>query len=165
MIRVDGEPIYRAPMRARDRDLLAGAGAARGLQEGVVGIGDALAKAPDTLTQAIEAASAEHGEKAGRMLRGFARLPVGTLVWTQGPDGAFHLGRIRGSWRYVDDSGARAVGIHHARPTQWLDRSFGADSVPPAVAAAFARGGRNLQRINDGRAEQQSVELWRTYES
>jgi hypothetical protein len=162
---VNGEPIYRAPMRARDRDLPAGAGAARGLQKGFVGIGDALVKAPDTLAEAIEAASVEHGEKAGRMLRGFARLSVGTLVWTQGPDGAFHLGRIHGPWRYDDGSGARDVGIHHTRATQWLDRPFGTDTAPPAVAAAFARGGRNLQRIKDERAEQQSVEFWRAYET
>jgi hypothetical protein len=152
-------------MRARDRDLAAGAGAAVGLREEFVGIGDALIKAPDTLAQAIKAASIEHGDKAGRMLRGFARLPVGALVWTQAPDGAFHLGRIRGSWRYDNGLGAQAVGIHHTRPTQWLNRSFGPESVPSAVAAAFARGGRNLQRINDERAEQQTVELWRANET
>jgi hypothetical protein len=96
---VDGEPIYRAPMRARDRDLPAGAGAAVGLREGFVGIGDALIEPPDTLAQAIDAASIEHGDKAARMLRGFAHLPAGALVWTQAPDGAFRLGRIRGAWR------------------------------------------------------------------
>ena len=152
-------------MRARERDLPAGAGAALGIEEGFVGIGDALAETPDTLVQAIEAASVEHGEKAGRMLRGFARLPVGTLVWTQAPDGAFHLGRIRGPWRYDDGPAARAVGIHHTRRTQWLDEALDPECVPPAVRAAFARGGRNLQRINDEHAEMQSIELWRTNET
>jgi hypothetical protein len=159
------EPIYRAPMRARDRDLPAGAGTAHGLECGLVGIGDALANAPETLAEAIEAAAVEHGVKAGRMLHRFAHLPAGTLVWTRGPDGAFHLGRIRGAWRYDDGSGARAVGIHHTRPTQWLDRSFRAGGVPSAVVAAFARGGRNLQRVDDEPAERRSVELWRASEA
>jgi hypothetical protein len=150
-------------MRARDRDLPAGVGAARGLESGLVGIGDALARAPETLARAVAAATVEHGEKAGRMLQRFADLPRGTLVWTRGPNGAFHLGRIRGPWRYDDTPGARAVGIHHTRPTQWLGPSFGTDRVPVAVAAAFARGGRNLQRINDAAAKQQSEELWSTY--
>ena len=152
-------------MRARDRDLAAGAGAARGVQRGLVGIGDALATVPQDLDDAITMAAAEHGEKAGRMLQRFAGLPIDTLVWTRGPDGAFHLGRISGSWRYDEESGAQEVGIHHVRPTRWLAQSFGAGSVPPAVAATFARGGRNLQRINDVPAEQQSAELWRKYES
>jgi predicted Mrr-cat superfamily restriction endonuclease len=152
-------------MRARDRDLPRGAGAALGVAKGFVGIGDALAETPDTLVQAIEAASAEHGEKAGRMLRGFARLPVGTLVWTRSPDGAFHLGRIQGSWRYDDGPEARTIGIHHTRRTQWIDEAFGPERVPPAVRTAFVRGGRNLQRINDEHAEQRSVELWRTSET
>jgi hypothetical protein len=157
----DRTPIYRAPMRARDRELPPGAGAAHGFEHGIVGIGDPLARTPETLDQAIAAASAEHGQKAGRMLRGFARLPAGTYVWTRGPDGTFHLGRIEGPWRYDERLSARAVGICHTRSVRWLDQSIETASVPPAVSASFARGGRNLQRIHDEPAERATVELWR----
>ena len=35
--------------------------------------------------------------------------------------------------------------------------------VPPAVAAAFTRGGRNLQRIRDEPAERATFDLWRAH--
>src|SRR3954465_8237526 len=110
------EPIYRAPMRARARDLPAGAGAEFGLAHGVVGIGDALPRTPATIDEAVAAA----GGKPGRMLRHFAELPDGSLVWTRVTDGTYRLGRISGPWRYDDSPAARSVGIHHVRSATWL---------------------------------------------
>jgi hypothetical protein len=153
-------PIYRAPMRARDRDLAAGAGADHGLAHGLVGIGDALETAPATLEEAVNAVGSAHGEKAARMLQRFAELPDGTFVWTRASDGAFHLGRIAGPWRYDDRPEARAVGIHHVRPATWLERPVSPDEVPAAVAETFVRGGRNLQRTHSERAERRTAELW-----
>jgi hypothetical protein len=148
-------------MRARDRDdVAAGAGAELALERGVVGVGDALPAAPGTLDEAIGAAIEAHGDKAGRMLRRFADLPDATFVWTRVSDGTYRLGRIAGPWRYDDSPAARTVGIHHVRPARWIDRPFGDDDVPTAVAATFARGGRNLQRTHEERAERQTAELW-----
>jgi hypothetical protein len=147
-------------MRARDRDAPAGAGAEHGLEHGVVGTGDALEAPPATVAEAVAAATGAHGDKAGRMLRRFADLPDDAFVWTCGADGAYHLGRIAGPWGYDDSPAAHEVGIHHVRPATWLDRPFGEDEVPAAVADTFARGGRNLQRINGERAERQTAELW-----
>jgi hypothetical protein len=152
--------IYRAPMRARDRDLPAGAGAEHGLAHGLVGIGDALRTPPATLDEAVEAASAAHGTKAGRLLRRFAAVPERTFVWTRDGDGLYRLGCISGSWRYDASPAAGHVGIHHVRPAEWLDRPFGPDEVPAAVAATFARGGRNFQRTHDAVAERRTAELW-----
>ena len=154
------EPIYRAPMRARDRDRPEGAGAAFGLEQGLVGTGDALDTAPGTIDEAIAAAGATHGSKAARMLERFAELPVGAFVWTQGPDGDYRLGRVTGPWRYDDSPAARAVGIHHVRPVKWLDRPVGDREVPAAVAQTFARGGRNFQRTHDREAERETAALW-----
>jgi hypothetical protein len=134
--------IYRAPMRARDRDAPRFAGAEHGVESGLVGIGDA------------------HGEKADRMLRRFAELPDGTLVWSRTGEARYALGCIDGPWRYDDSRAARAVGIRHVRPARWLPRAFGPDEVPVAVAETFARGGRNLQRIHSDLAERQSAALW-----
>lgn len=136
------EPIYRAPMRARDHDAPPGAGARFGLEHGVVGIGSGT------------------GEKAARMLRRFAELPDGTFVWTRTEDGLFHLGRIDGPYRRDDSEAARAVGIGHVRRTAWLERPFSDDEVPADVAATFARGGRNLQRTHSASAERRTAELW-----
>ena len=89
------------------------------------------------------------GEKGERIAARFADLPAGTFVWTRTEDdGMYHLGRIAGE--YAD----------HARPADWLDRPFGEDEVPVAVAATFARGGRNFQRTHDERAERRTAELW-----
>jgi hypothetical protein len=154
------EPIYRAPMRARDRDLPAGAGASFGLEHGLVGIGDALDAAPATIDDAIEAAGATHGPKAARMLERFADLPEGAFVWTEGPDGGYHLGRITGPWRYEDSPAARAVGIHHVRPVRWLGPAIDDREVPAGVAHTFSRGGRNFQRTHDREAERETAALW-----
>jgi hypothetical protein len=145
MPRTSPAPIYRAPMRARDLDVPAGAGARFGVENGRVGIGTG------------------QGDKAERMLRRFAGLPEGTFVWTRTEDGFYWLGRIAGPCRYDDSPSAREVGIHHVRRTRWLDRPFGEDEVPPAVAATFARGGRNLQRTHDAGAERRTAELWEAH--
>jgi hypothetical protein len=125
-------------MRARDRDLPPGTGAEYGLARGLVGIGRA----------------------DERRLRRFADLPDGAFVWTRTTDGMYFLGRVAGPCR-DDAQAARAVGLAHVRPARWMDRPFGEDEVPPAVAATFARGGRNLQRTHDAAAERRTAELWR----
>src|SRR4051812_23138309 len=134
-------PIYRAPMRARDRDLPPGAGADHGVDNGIVGIG----------------ASSE------RALRRFAGLPDGSFVWTRTSDGAYRLGRIAGPCRNDDSAAARETGIRHVRTATWLDRPFGEHEVPPAVAATFARGGRNFQRTHGENAERRTAELWEAH--
>ena len=57
---------------------------------------------------------------------------------------------------------AMSVGLRHVRRATWLDRAFREDEVPAAVAATFARGGRNLQRTHDDAAERLTAELWAT---
>jgi hypothetical protein len=134
---LDHQPIFRAPMRARDLDLPPGAGADVGLAHDLVGIGDV----------------------ADRAVARFAELPDGAFVWTRSSDGLFHLGRIAGAC--VDGvEAALAVGLRHVRPATWLDRPLREDEVPSAVAATFARGGRNLQRTHDDDAERLTAELW-----
>jgi hypothetical protein len=153
-------PIYRAPMRARTRDLPSGKGADFGVDHGMIGIGDVLPDPPESLDDAIAAVHETHGARAARMLERFAALPDGTFVWTRTSDGLYRLGRIAGRWRYDDGPSARTTGIHHVRPADWLERPFGDDAVPAAVAATFARGGRNLQRTHGERAERQTTALW-----
>src|SRR5438067_2505472 len=157
------EPVFRAPMRARAVDVSAGAGAEYGVEHGLVGMGDALPAAPATLDEAITGARRAHGDKAARMLRRFADLPEGTLVWTRDRAGAYHLGRIAGPWRYDDSPAARAVGIHQVRPAHWLDRPFGEDEVPAGIAETLARGGRNLQRMHGAASERRTAELWEAH--
>ncbi|MCW2994583.1 MAG: hypothetical protein JWQ18_2078 [Conexibacter sp.] len=130
--------VYRAPMRARDHDAAPGAGAELGLEQGVVGIGD----------------------KTGRRLERFAELPDGSFVWTRDAEGLYHLGAVAGPWRRDDSPAARAVGIRNVRPARWLPQPVAEDDVPTAVLATFARGGRNLQRIHDARAERETAALW-----
>jgi hypothetical protein len=138
-------PIYRAPMRPRDRDTPPGAGAEFGLEHGVVGIGDV------------------QGEKGERMLRRFSELPDGSFVWTRVSDGSYRLGQIAGARRRDDSPAASEVGIHNVRPAAWLDRPLGDDEVPTAVADTFARGGRNFQRTHDELAERETAKLWDAY--
>lgn len=129
-------------MRARDLDLPPGAGAEYGIGDGVVGIG------PGT------------GERAARLLHRFATVPEGVFVWTRDCGGGYHLGRVSGSMNEEASPSARRVGIAYTRPTRWLERVFAEAEVPARVAVAFARGGRNFQRIHDAQAERLTAELW-----
>jgi hypothetical protein len=137
--------IYRAPMRARDLDVPAGAGAEYGLVSGVVGIGPGA------------------GEKATRMLDRFATVPAGVFVWTRDRAGLYHLGRIAGAVREDRSPAALAVGIPYVRDTMWLARAFQQSEVPPPVARTFARGGRNFQRTHDVEAERMTAEIWQRF--
>jgi hypothetical protein len=138
----DRVPIYRAPMRARELDVPAGAGAEYGLASGVVGIGPG------------------RGEKAARALHRFATMPTGGFVWTRDRAGNYHLGRIAGAVREDCSAAAVAVGIVQVRDTAWLPRAIEEHEVPPAVARTFARGGRNFQRTHDGEAERMTADFW-----
>jgi hypothetical protein len=151
------DPIHRAPMRARDRDVPGGAD--WGLEHGLVAIGGTPADPTATIDEAVDATLSADGPKAGRMLRRFADLPDGSFVWTRDSGGGYHLGRIAGPWR---SDAAQALGLGHTRPTDWLPEPFGEDDVPPAVAETFARGGRNLQRIHSAQAERRTAALWRS---
>lgn len=156
-----GERIaYRAPMRSRDDTVAPGVAVERALAEGVCGMGGRLDSTPGSLTAALAAVDARHGERAARRLERFAALPTGTLVWTRDVDGLFWLGRLTGSWRYDDDPAARTVDLVHVRACTWSSSPVAASDVPPGVTATFARGGRNGQRIRTAGAGEQSAAVW-----
>jgi hypothetical protein len=132
--------VWRAPMRARGHDDVApGAGAELGLRLGVVGIGDADA----------------------RRISRLADLPDGAFVWTRDREGAYWLGRVDAGGGGARRAPRNDAGLTHVRPVSWRDRPFGDDDVPAAVAASFARGGRNLQRVRDPSAAPATAALWR----
>jgi hypothetical protein len=129
------DPVFRAPMRAREQDVPAGVGAEHGLAHMLVAIGDT------------------HEAR----IRRFAAAPDGAFVWTRDTDGTYWVGRITGPIRPAERN---AAGLTHARPVDWLDRPFGEDDVPPGVAATFARGGRNFQRTHGDAVERRTAHLW-----
>jgi hypothetical protein len=151
--------VYRAPMRARDRDADPFAGSRSCVARELVGTGDPLARTPDDLDEAVILAGEEHGEKAARMLDRFACLPDGSVVWTRTDEDVYRLGRICGPWRYDDSREASETGIHHVRPCEWVAGEFGPVEAPDAVIATFDRGGRNFQRIRDDSARLDSTAL------
>jgi hypothetical protein len=135
-------PIYRAPMRARNRDLPPGAGADYCLHRGLVGIG------PGDDTRRDE------------LVHRFATVEDGVFVWTRDGGGAYRLGRIDGPLREDSSSGAGAVGITHIRGAKWLADPVPEADVPDAVRRTFARGGRNFQRTRDAVAERLTGAIW-----
>lgn len=151
---------YRAPMRSRDDAVAPGVGVERALAEGVCGMGGRLDSAPRSLTAALAAVDARHGERAARRLERFAALPTGTLVWTRDVYGYFWLGTLTGPWRYDDDPAAVAADLVHVRDCTWSSTPVAPSDVPPGVTATFARGGRNGQRIRTAEVGEQSAALW-----
>ncbi len=147
-------------MRARSLDAGRFDGAIDAVRRSLAGIGEPLENAPSDLPEAILAATAEFGEKPGRMIARFADLPGSSLLWTQTGEHEFRLGKLQGPWRYDVSPEARRTGIHHVRPARWLVEAFDPSSTPEGVIEVFARGGRNLQRIHDEDAERISKLLW-----
>ena len=99
--------IYRAPMRARDMDVPAGAGAEYGLERVVVGIAAGRRRTIRPQTPSLRGSYPRErscGRATGRV--------------------AYRLGRITGDVRDDDSAPAQAVGIRHVRPTRWLQRAF-----------------------------------------
>ncbi len=134
-------------MWSRDDTVDRWAGVRRALDLGLCGVGGRLTQAPDTALAAVLAVDHEHGERVARRLERFMALPAGAHVWTVDEDGLFHRGEFTGQWRFDGTEAAFEADLVHVRACDWLDRDVTAAVAPPAVLAAFARGGRNFQRI------------------
>ncbi|NMH96456.1 GAF domain-containing protein [Pseudonocardia sp. K10HN5] len=148
--------VYRAPMRSR-RDGVP-PGVDRALAEGLCGVGGTIDPAPDDLDDAIARVAAGYAERTAARLGRFAEVPDGAFVWTRGGDGDYHLGRLAGPWRYDGSAAARAVDLVHVRDCTWT--AVPGQEVPAGTVRAFARGGRNFQRIHDNGMGAQSLAVW-----
>ncbi|AWH94934.1 GAF domain-containing protein [Dietzia psychralcaliphila] len=156
----DDVPLFRAPMRSRDDGIADGAGVERGLRNGLCGMGGRLRSTPSSLVEAIDAAAAQHDHRVARRLERFAEVPDGVYVWTRDVDGHYWLGRLGGPWRYDDAEEAHSVDLVHVRDCLWRSEPTDRSSVPAAVRATFARGGRNWQRIRSEIGADETAELW-----
>ncbi|MET3859316.1 hypothetical protein ABIE38_000213 [Dietzia sp. 2505] len=157
----DDVPLFRAPMRSRDDAVADGAGVERGLRHGLCGIGGRLeGPPPSTLAEAVDAAAAQHDPRLARRLERFADVPDGAYVWTRDVDGNYWLGRLGGPWRYDNSYEARSVDLVHVRDCRWRSEPTDRSSVPAAVRATFARGGRNWQRIRSEAGAAETADLW-----
>lgn len=146
------EPVYRAPMRSRRPGVPDGAGVERALAAGVCGLGE--------LPPSSTVGTVADGERAARRLERFAAVPDGAFVWTRDVDGAYLLGRLDGPYRSDASAAARAADLVHVRPCRWLSAPVDVASVPAAVVATFARGGRNFQRIRAASAGPETAAVW-----
>ncbi|WP_134767978.1 GAF domain-containing protein [Nocardioides sp. 1609] len=134
--------VYRAPMRSRVVPDDGRRAVGRALALDVVGVGGRLGAPPDGLGSAVAAVALRHDERTAARLERFAAVPDGAEVWTVDVDGVFHRGVLTGGWRHDPDPAAWDVDLTHVRPCAWQ-----AQAPPEAVLAAFARGGRNFQRV------------------
>lgn len=146
-------------MRARSLDAGRFDGAREAVARGVVGMGEPLARLPGSISEALLATAAEHGDKASRMLLRFAELDSPAFFWTMTGPETWRLGELDGPWRYDQSDAARQTGIRNVRPAVWLEREFGAAGTPAGVLQAFARGGLNMQRIRDGQVAADTREI------
>lgn len=149
---------YRAPLRPRR-----GAGAPAveyARHHGLVGIGGDLPAVPAGLDEALAELDRRDGIRAAWRVERFARAPEGSYVWSRDEAGFLWLGRLAGPWRY-DPAGAD-TDLVHVRDCTWLPQPVEPAAVPPGVAAAYARGGRNWQRIHAPGTGARSADAWRS---
>lgn len=151
--------MFRAPMRSRDDDVPAGNAADRAIEHGLCGVGGRLDPPPTSFLDALIRTDIAYGERAARRLERFAGAPDDSFVWTRVGD-LFRLGRVAGEWRYDASTDAYAADLVHVRRCVWADAPIPTDAVPASVHVAFARGGRNWQRIRDAEALPLSARLW-----
>lgn len=95
------------------------------------------------------------GKSAVRLL---ASMAIGDLVWIRNTQGVYHLGKVRGPWKYEASSEARAVDILNTRHVDIAE--VGVEShVPGRVIASF-KSARTVQRINNDITLAASVLIW-----
>lgn len=139
--------VYRAPMLSRDDAVAPFEAVERALEHGWCGMGGRLGPSPDSLDEAVSLARRQHDDRLARRIGRFAAVPDGALVWTRDADGLYWRGVLDGPYRYDASSAAVEVDLVHVRPCQWEGSPAAESTVPDAVQATFARGGRNWQRI------------------
>lgn len=149
---------YRAPMRSPGVD--DGSAAEWAIVRAIVGLDGAIGVSVDDLDQAVAAVAHEIDARTALRIRRFALTPAGSFVWTRDTRDGFHLGRLRGEWRYDDDRHARELGLAHQRACDWATGAVPDAIVPRTVVASFARGGRNWQRIRAAGTDEASSRLW-----
>lgn len=123
-------------------------------------MGGRLAHPPESLSDALTAADAQLGERSARRIERFAAVADGAFVWTRDVDGNAWLGRLEGPWRYDATPDAFGVDLVHVRDCDWLAAPVSPAEIPPGVRVAFARGGRNWQRIRADGVSALTVTLW-----
>jgi hypothetical protein len=136
--------VYRAPLWSRLDEVDRGAAVAWALEQAVCGVGGRLRDVPRDLDDAVAAVARAWDRRVADRLRRFADVPDGARVWTRDGEGLFHVGELRGPWRFDASAAAYDVDLTHVRPCAW---GAGPVDPPPAVLATYARGGRNFQRI------------------
>lgn len=139
--------VYRAPMLSRDDAVAAFAAVERALELGWCGMGGRLDPAPQSLDQAVSLARRQHDDRLARRIGRFAAVPDGAVVWTRDADGLYWRGALAGPYRYDASAAAVEVDLVHVRRCRWESSPATEASIPDAVRATFARGGRNWQRI------------------
>ncbi|WP_309103764.1 GAF domain-containing protein [Microbacterium sp.] len=152
--------VFRAPMRSRRDDVPDGPAVERALTLGVCGMGGRLMPPPPSLEDALAAAHAQLGDRVARRIERFAAAADGAFVWTRDIDDQVWLGRLAGPWRYDPAPDALDVDLVHVRSCDWLEAPVSPAALPPAVRVAFARGGRNWQRIRADDVSTLTAALW-----
>lgn len=132
---------YRAPMRSRRDDVDPTLAVRRALDQGLCGVGAPLS------------------ERDRARVERFCAVPDGSFVWTR-LHAAVHLGRLTGPCRPDDDTAAVAADLVTVRPCDWMSEPVDPALVPEQVAYAFARGGRNFQRIGLPGAGPATERVW-----
>lgn len=140
--------VYRAPMRSRSDQVVVAATHDRAFALGLVGFG------------VMDFGDAPEGPRMDGRIARFAEVQDGSFAWTRDVDGLYRLCRIDGPYRY--DSGADAVrrDLVHVRPCSWLPDPLAEASVPAAVLATFARGGRNFQQTHSATVGSETERIW-----
>lgn len=137
-----------------------GSAAEWAISAGVVGLAGATSGETDDTDEVLAAVAEEHGERTARRIRRFAETPDGSFIWTRDSAGKYHLGRLAGEWRYDPSDVAHRLGLPHQRPCDWTDGPVPGALVPIAVIEAFARGGRNWQRIRAVGVAEATARAW-----
>ena len=140
--------VYRAPMRSRSDDVDVRATIDRARRLGLCGFGQRVRDGGED-------------ERLARRVARFKAIADGSFAWTRDGDGLYWLGRIEGPYFYDRDAEAVAVDLVHVRPCRWLPEPVLESDVPAAVAATFARGGRNFQQTHGDAVGPATARVWR----
>ena len=107
--------------------------------KGVAGMGHPVPNTPSDWDNYRQLAAAEYPSGSWTPVIVLHDIPVGGVIWTRSgntSETTFWVGLVTGSWKYLDDSDAKAADIVNVRPVVWY-KVGGYQDVPDAIKNAF----------------------------
>lgn len=144
--------VLRLRVLTSSRDTFPGEAERRCLERNIAAVGWGVARKPADWDEYVGLALDWYSRRAVNTVERLARAPEGTMIWFRDQEGVYHVGELRGVWKYDASKEAARLDVFNTRPCTWR-RVGPALDVPGAVVRAFTGPGPAVRRISNESVE------------